>query len=120
MGNGFDLHEMENTEVGSVTIDGAEIQTFTYTLTGVHIQSITAGTTGFMGGDRGHGGRTYLKIKDHGSTDLKIKNPKSGLFEETSSIEISLGGDAELNSTIALLEYAVKVLKSQTKLEVGL
>lgn len=120
MGSGFDLHELENTDVGSVTIDGAEIQTFTYTLSGLHIQSITVGTTGTMGGDSGHGGRTYLKIENHGSTDLKIRDPESGLFEEASSVEIRLGGDAELNSTIALLEYAVKVLKSQTEREAGL
>ena len=63
MGNGFDLHEMENTEVGSVTIDGAEIQTFTYTLTGVHIQSITARTRALWAATAVMGAARTLKLK---------------------------------------------------------
>ena len=120
MNQNFTFHELENSESGVVTVDGAEIQTFTYTITGPNILSVTVGTTGLMGGDSGHGGRTYLKLEDHGGTDLQIRDSDASNFEDTSSVEIRLGGDAELDSTISLLEYAVKVLKSQVDRESGL
>lgn len=120
MNQNFNFHELENSESGVVKVDGAEIQTFTYTIAGPNILSVTVGTTGLMGGDSGHGGRTYLKLEDHGGTDLQIRDSDASNFEDTSSVEICLGGDAELDSTISLLEYAVKVLKSQVDRESGL
>ena len=52
--------------------DGTEITTYTRDVVSANILEVEAGTTGFMGGDTGHGGRTYFRIQDEGSTDMKI------------------------------------------------
>ena len=38
--------------------DGTEITTYTRDVVSANILEVEAGTTGFMGGDTGHGGRT--------------------------------------------------------------
>ena len=50
--------------------DGTEITTYTRDVVSANILEVEAGTTGFMGGDTGHGGRTYFRIQDEGSTDM--------------------------------------------------
>ena len=52
--------------------DGTELTTYTRDVVSANILEVEAGTTGFMGGDTGHGGRTYFRIQDEGSTDMKI------------------------------------------------
>ena len=53
--------------------DGTEITTYTRDVVSANILEVEAGTTGFMGGDTGHGGRTYFRIQDEGSTDMKVQ-----------------------------------------------
>ena len=48
--------------------DGTEITTYIRDVVSANILEVEAGTTGFMGGDTGHGGRTYFRIQDEGST----------------------------------------------------
>ena len=50
--------------------DGTEISTYTREVISANILEVEAGTTGYMGGDSGHGGRTYLRIQDSASTDM--------------------------------------------------
>ena len=44
--------------------DGTEISTYTRDVVSCNILEVEAGTTGYRGGDTGHGGRTYFRIKD--------------------------------------------------------
>ena len=44
--------------------DGTELTTYTRDVVSANILEVEAGTTGFMGGDTGHGGRTYFRIQD--------------------------------------------------------
>ena len=39
--------------------DGTEITTYTRDVVSANILQVEAGTTGYKGGDTGHGGRTY-------------------------------------------------------------
>ena len=43
--------------------DGTEISTYTRDVVSCNILEVEAGTTGYRGGDTGHGGRTYFRIK---------------------------------------------------------
>lgn len=48
--------------------DGTELTTYTRDVVSANILEVEAGTTGFMGGDTGHGGRTYFRIQDEART----------------------------------------------------
>lgn len=37
-----------------------------------NILEVEAGTTGYRGGDTGHGGRTYFRIQNAASTDMEV------------------------------------------------
>ena len=66
---------------------------------------VEAGTTGYRGGDAGHGGRSYFRIKDQGDT---------GIIQATANdegIEFCVGGDSELDTLIAALEFITEALK---------
>jgi len=81
---------------------------------------VEAGTTGYQGGDTGHGGRTYFRIEDTWGTDIiinVIKNKNSTLINNPAAargVEIMLGGDAELTTFIEALKWAVSVLEAQS------
>lgn len=74
-----------------------------------NILEVKVGTTGFCGGDSGHGGRTYFSIKDLGSTDITVNKLKDSYGCE--GFEVILGGDCELATLINALTYI------KTKLE---
>ena len=59
--------------------DGTEISTYTREVISANILEVEAGTTGYMGGDSGHGGRTYFRISDCGSTDMERSADLAGL-----------------------------------------
>lgn len=44
--------------------DGTEITTYSRDILSANILEVEAGTTGYKGGDSGHGGRTYFRIAD--------------------------------------------------------
>lgn len=75
---------------------------------------IEVGTTGFCGGDAGHGGKTYLRLKNKASTDMQIK-VDDGDLKEANSFEILLSGDTELKTFIEALDFALTELKKKTK-----
>ena len=58
-----------------------------------NILRAAAGTTGFRGGDSGHGGRTFIELEDLANTDIDFKVGKeirdvvSGLTYEEPSVE---------------------------------
>lgn len=93
--------------------DGTEISTYTRDVVSANILQVEAGTTGYMGGDSGHGGRTYFRIQDEGSTDMEIRTITSKYG--CTGFEVFLGGDCELETTIRALKFITKVLEDESK-----
>ena len=93
--------------------DGTEISTYTRDVISANILEVEAGTTGYMGGDSGHGGCTYFRISDCGSTDLEVRTivDRHGC----NGFEVFLGGDCELETTIRALKFITKVLEDESK-----
>jgi len=75
------------------------------------ILKASAGTTGYRGGDTGHGGRTRIELEDIAGTDINF-TVREGEGGEEKSLIINLGGDAELDVIIKALEFIVGVLKN--------
>lgn len=90
-------------------VNGETVTTYTTDIVGANILRVEAGTNGYKGGDTGYGSRTYFRITDMGSTDIRIKLDADGSFE------VSLGGDSELSTIIQALKFIRKVLKRQAK-----
>lgn len=93
--------------------DGTEISTYTRDVISANILEVEAGTTGYMGGDSGHDGRTYFRISDCGSTDMEVRTivDRHGC----NGFEVFLGGDCELETTIRALKFITKVLEDESK-----
>lgn len=94
--------------------DGTEITTYTRDVISCNFLEVEAGTTGFMGGDTGHGGRTYFRIKDEGCTDMEI-HVMHDRFGNTEGFEVILGGDCELETMIRALKFITKVLEEESE-----
>ncbi len=75
---------------------------------------VAAGTTGFCGGDTGHGGQTFIELEDIACTDIncEVQRPGGHLL-----IKINLGGDAELATIIEAFEFIAKTLRRGSELE---
>ena len=82
--------------------DGTELTTYSRDVVSANILQVEAGTTGYKGGDTGHGGRTYFRIKDEGCTD-------------TEGFEVVFGGDCELETMIRALKFITKVLEEESE-----
>ncbi|HFH7652909.1 TPA: hypothetical protein ACGMXO_002083 [Streptococcus agalactiae] len=93
--------------------DGTEITTYTRDVVSANILQVEAGTTGYKGGDTGHGGRTYFRIKDEGGTDIDIKPFMDRFGSE--GFEVTLGGDCELETMIRALKFITKVLEEESE-----
>jgi hypothetical protein len=93
-------------------IDGMEIPTFTREIISANVLSVEAGTNGYQGGDSGHGSRTYFRITDCGSTDIRVKTQG---YDGDEGFEVTLGGDCELETIIRALKFITKVLEDQAK-----
>ncbi len=94
--------------------DGTEISSYTRDVVSCNILEVEAGTTGYMGGDTGHGGRTYFRIKDEGCTDMDIRVMRD-CFGDAEGFEVTLGGDCELETMIRALKFITKVLEEESK-----
>lgn len=94
--------------------DGTEITTYTRDVYSCNILEVEAGTTGYMGGDTGHGGRTYFRIKDEGGTDMGIRVMRD-CFGDAEGFEVTLGGDCELETMIRALKFITNVLEDSAK-----
>ena len=93
--------------------DGTEITTYSRDIYDCNILSVEAGTTGYRGGDSGHGGRTYFRIKAEGGPDMHVEThtDRYGCTE----FEVTLGGDCELDTMIKALKFITKVLEDEAK-----
>lgn len=95
-------------------VNGIGVNTKIAEITSCNILEVEVGTTGYCGGDTGHGGRTYFSIKDLASTDINIEIIKDR-YDEPEGFVVELGGDTELGTFTEALEFAVRVLKDQSK-----
>ena len=94
-----------DAEIRALKTETKEIQSF-------NILEVEAVTNTPQGGDTGSGGRTYFGLSDLASTDWSVRlNGKEWLRGD--SVEIALGGDAEAETFIEALEFAVATLKKQ-------
>ena len=93
-------------------IDGMDVTTYTREIYSANVLSVEAGTNGYQGGDYGHGSRTYFRITDCGSTDIRVK---AHGFDGDEGLEVTLGGDCELETIIRALKFITKVLEDQAK-----
>lgn len=96
---------------GSKFVRGVQVPTLKKEICNINTLSVEVGTTGYKGGDTGHGGRTYLCIKDEDCTDIKAHISS---VEGRLSVEMKLGGDAELNTLIDALEFASTTLRKMS------
>ena len=90
-------------------IDGNTVPTYMENICSANIIQVEAGSTGYCGGDSGHGGRTYFRIEDLGGTDIRV-NPINSLFGN-GGLEVTLGGDCELATIIEALDFISQCLK---------
>ena len=102
MNDNSNLYDIKNQRVLD---DGTTIETFSKQIISCNIITVEAGTTGRMGGDSGHGGRTYFRISDDASTDMNC-NVNGESCGHACQIEIMFGGDCELETFIEALEFA--------------
>ena len=92
--------------------DGTEITTYSRDVISANILEVEAGTTGYKGGDTGHGGRTYFRIADAASTDIQA-HPLGRYDDE--GFEVILGGDCELETMIRALKFITQVLEEEAE-----
>ena len=90
-------------------VNGKTVVTWIAQLVSSNMLEVEAGTTGYRGGDTGHGGRTYFRLKNLAGTDLEVNG------EEAEEVIIELGGDCELGTFVDALEFTLQVLKEQIK-----
>ena len=99
--------------LGERTVNGEVVQTETTEFVSANILEAECATTGYCGGDSGHGGRTYIRLKNLGGTDIKYRINGSGTCEE--ELEIMLGGDTELSTIIEAFRWIADTLERQAK-----
>lgn len=75
-----------------------------------NILKVRVGTTGYCGGDSGHGGRSFIEITDETSTcwEANLQYDPGG---DVQSIRIDLFGDSELETIIEALRFAADNLE---------
>lgn len=101
---------MYEVKSGVRTVNGKSVDTWIAEIYSANIIEAEVGTTGFQGGDTGHGGRTYFRLKDLGSTDMLVTS-------KDDEVTMEFGGDTELDTFIQSLEFALKVLKEQANIK---
>lgn len=81
-------------------------------IVGCNLIDVKVGTTGYCGGDGGHGGRTMIQLNDGGGTCwefVKLHNEHGN-----DGIRIALEGDSELTTIIEAFRYAADTLEKLT------
>ena len=87
------------------------------TLTIVAPAHISCGTTGYCGGDGGHGGITFIAAS-FDDLDIEVDVSKDA-FGKDNNLNIVCRGDSELETLIESLKFILNTLESQTERAVG-
>ena len=98
---------MYEVKKGSRVVGRKIVDTWRREIVDANILSVEAGTNGFRGGDSGC--CTYVRISDMGGTTMHPRIIDEG-FGGAPTIEITLGGDSELETFITALKFIIKVL----------
>ena len=98
-------------------VGGKKVTTWEREVVNCNILEVEAGTNGYQGGDTGHGSRTYLRIKDQWGTDIHCKVTQDMFGGDAGEIEITLGGDTELETMKEALRWMLSILKAQSEME---
>ena len=91
-------------------VSDKKVTTLTKQIYDFNVLEVEVGTTGYKGGDTGHGGRSYIRIQDLGSTDIKIRK-LGNKYGENKGVEIILGGDAELRTILRAFHFIAETLE---------
>lgn len=78
-----------------------------------NILGVSIGTTGYKGGDTGHGGRTIFSLTNVSSTDMRV-SINDGEVVDADSIKIIFGGDAEMDTFTKALMFAAEYMRGKT------
>ena len=97
-------------------VNGKTVTTWERDVVSCNILEVEAGTNGYQGGDTGHGSRTYLRIKDQGGTDMHCNVTRSPFDSSAYEIEITLGGDTELETMKEALRWMLSILEAQSEM----
>jgi hypothetical protein len=87
-------------------LDDVSVNTIRGTISSANILEFSVGTTGWRGGDYGHGGRTFIRMDFSGSSALKVKATKSD------TVEIAVAGDCELDTLTGALDLMSLILSN--------
>lgn len=104
------MYDFERIKNSSRSIDGIRFKTKKREFMSCNTFLAEAGTTGYKGGDSGHGGRTFFSIKDTCCSDIET-NIVEG--DGGTGFEVRIGGDTELYTIIEALKFIVQVLEEQ-------
>ena len=111
MSEQISLEELENTIiVDTKIVADKKVTTLTKQIYDFNVLEVEVGTTGYKGGDTGHGGRSYIRIQDLTSTDIKIRK-LGNKYGENKGVEIILGGDAELRTILRAFHFIAETLE---------
>lgn len=97
--------------VGKKRVHGVDVTTYSKEIIGISGIKVEVGTTGFMGGNSSHGGRTFISIENLCCTDMLVETEELR-DDSTLKFDYYLGGDSELENIIEALEFAVTVLRN--------
>lgn len=94
-----------------------KVRTFQTTIRSYNQLTVEVGTNCPMGGDSGHGGRTYLRINNDLCTNWRVRlvdeRSRTYTVDQPCLLEIILGGDAEHRTLLQALRFAVTVLEDK-------
>lgn len=99
----------EGVKRSKKVVDGIEVPILRKEIIDANNLYVEVGTTGFKGGDSGHGCMTFFLLHDVKSTDIKIDS----IYPD--KVAICLGGDSELRTFIEALEFAADTLRKQAE-----
>lgn len=103
-----------SVELETILVDGQEVPVLQEVFASCNSLRARAGTTGYRGGDSGHGGRTVILLRDEGGTDLSCEVDGRGLLP-AKEIRIVVGGDSELRTVLDALRFILATLEREAR-----
>lgn len=105
---------MKNKEqINDPALNGLTLNTKEFVDCNILLAAI--GTTGYKGGDTGHGGRTAFTLRDISGTDMRVSVGREG-FYNTDQVTIAFGGDSEMVTFTQALMYAAEHMMHATSI----
>jgi hypothetical protein len=83
--------------------------------TSANILGVNVYSTGYRGGDSGHGGKTEITLTNVASTDMQVEitdeSGKKISVEYLESVKLVFSGDTELDTLVASLKFVLSTLE---------